>query len=159
MCIRTPVELQCCATALLKFHLVRSPAGIVPSVLTRFLSGLLWGFSVDSFAIGCIIAELYLGRPLFPSEVSCDREHILILSRALGTFPILFARMVEDRFPGTFQISDDGTHSVVIFPPWEVPLSRKEHLEPMKRVDSVRPLSVRLFYLLAIAIGALNIIL
>ena len=73
-------------------------------------------------------------------------------------FPIPFARMVEDRFPGTFKFPDDGAQPTVIFPPWETPLSRKEHHEPMKRVDVVRALSVCIFYSLMICIDALALL-
>ncbi|PIL33112.1 hypothetical protein GSI_04561 [Ganoderma sinense ZZ0214-1] len=50
--------------------------------------GLLWGPGVDVFAIGCIMAEMYIGRQLFSERNGDDREHLAALDRVLGPFPL-----------------------------------------------------------------------
>jgi len=50
--------------------------------------GLEWGCSVDMWSLGCVIAELYLGVPLFETR-NCkhDVSHLLMMENVLGKIP------------------------------------------------------------------------
>ncbi|KAI9064930.1 hypothetical protein FKP32DRAFT_1675203 [Trametes sanguinea] len=63
--------------------------------------GLPWSYGVDLFAAGCVMAELHLGRGLFP-RTQTDLERLAILERVLGNFPLSFAKRGESARPGTF---------------------------------------------------------
>ena len=104
--------------------------------------GLPWGVGVDTFAVGCIIAELYLGENLFPHTIASDRERLAVLDRVLGPFPEQFAHDVEEKLPGIFIFDENGP--TVMFQPdplddWQV----AENEWTLKRLESMRPLSVR----------------
>ena len=92
------------------------------------------------FAVGCIIAELYLGNQLFSGAISSDREHLAALDRVLGPFPRAFAQTIETRFPGTFRLDDD--HVKVHYPSLDTVLTRDAYGAPMRRLERMRPLSV-----------------
>ena len=66
------------------------------------------------FAIGCVVSETYLHHSLFPGICSSEREHLAIVERVVGAFPLEFARAMEAKFPGTFQVGRDLAS--VIFP-------------------------------------------
>ena len=104
-------------------------------------TGLPWKFGVDVFAVGCVIAEIYLGNQLFSSDISSDREHLAALDRVLGPFPQAFAQMIDTRFPGTFSLND--YHVKVCYPSIDTVLTRDSHAAPMRRLERMRPLSVR----------------
>ena len=92
------------------------------------------------FAVGCIIAELYLGNQLLSNEISSDREHLAALDRVLGPFPRAFAQTIDARFPGTFRLDDN--HVKVQYPSLDAVLTRDAHGAPMRRLERMRPLSV-----------------
>ncbi|KAI0683367.1 kinase-like protein [Cerioporus squamosus] len=100
--------------------------------------GLPWSSGVDVFAIGCIVAELYLGRSLFPAESMTDREHLATVDKLVGPFGEEYARSVEKKIPGTFVFGDEVS---VLFPASEVTLTAVEHAVPMKRLEDCKPLS------------------
>lgn len=54
-----------------------------PEVLLRFYDG--YGPEMDMWAVGCILAELLLGRPLFPGKNTADQ--LLRISQVLGKPP------------------------------------------------------------------------
>jgi dual-specificity kinase len=62
-----------------------------PVVGTRQYSGpevileLGWSHSLDIWSAGCLIAELYLGRPLF--ETHENMEHLALMEKILGPIP------------------------------------------------------------------------
>ncbi|KAI1789219.1 kinase-like protein [Ganoderma leucocontextum] len=101
--------------------------------------GLPWRFGVDVFAVGCVIAEIYLGNQLFSGDISSDREHLAALDRVLGPFPRAYAQTIEMRFPGTFNLDDNDVK--VHFPSLDTALTRASHGVPMRRLARMRPLS------------------
>lgn len=104
------------------------------------LAGLPWGFSVDTFAVGCIIAELYLSRELLPRDIDTDREHLAILEKTLGPFPEVYARDLEQTCAGTFTFGSQGAS--VVFPPGVSTESMKTYESNLKRLENMMPLSV-----------------
>lgn len=57
------------------------------------------------FAAGCIISELRLGRPVFPSNSAKGNLHYLIQMRAfLGPLPDTIARQAVVKKPGYFRL-------------------------------------------------------
>lgn len=103
--------------------------------------GLPWGFGVDVFAVGIVIAEIYLGKQLFPSDLGCDREHLAALDRVLGPFPRAYAHTIDTRFPGTFNLNDGVVK--VHYPSPGTKVTRESYGVPMRRLECMRPLSVR----------------
>ncbi|KAI0716609.1 kinase-like protein [Earliella scabrosa] len=101
--------------------------------------GLPWGRGVDTFAIGCVIAELYLATSLFPAGMATPREHLALVERLVGPFPVGFASSVESKFPGTFRTDSEVR---VVFPGKE--LNREEHGPPLSRLQSTKPLAAQI---------------
>ncbi|KAI0730646.1 kinase-like protein [Earliella scabrosa] len=99
--------------------------------------GLPWSFGVDTFAVGCIMAELYIGGTLYPASVDTDREHLAIIDKVVGPFPEGYARRIEEKLPGTF--SFDGV-AQIRYPPPTTTTSAAEHGDPMRRLEDLRPL-------------------
>jgi hypothetical protein len=61
--------------------------------------------------VGCLLAELHLGYPLF---YKCDYlEHLAVMERTLGTFPARFALDIKHKRPGIFRQNDPA---IVNFP-------------------------------------------
>ena len=62
----------------------------------------------DEFAVGCIIAELITGCPLFlpSSKLDYHVEKAMMFKRVLGPFPLDLARAIADKWPGTFDEDD-----------------------------------------------------
>ena len=104
--------------------------------------GLPWNNSVDNFAVGCIIAEIYLGRWLFPRQVESILEHLAILEKVLGSFPESFARNVEQNLAGTFTL---GRRVAVAFPSTISDEECATHGVAMHRLENFKPLSVSSF--------------
>ncbi|KAI1782448.1 kinase-like protein [Ganoderma leucocontextum] len=100
--------------------------------------GLPWGFGVDVFAVGVVIAELYLGNQLFSGDISCDREHLAALNRVLGPFTRAYAHTIETRFPGTFNLNEGDVK--VHYPPPNTTVTRDSYGAPMRRLERMRPL-------------------
>ncbi|KAI9056618.1 kinase-like protein [Trametes sanguinea] len=99
-----------------------------------------WSYPVDSFGVGCVLAELYLGRNLFDPQIESDREYLATIDRLLGPFAEQFARMVEARDPGTFAFSNKAS---VQYPPPESVQLASEYAEAMRRLERVRPLAAQ----------------
>ena len=72
-----------------------------------------WTCTIDNFAIGCVLAELWLLDPIFERGIESRREHLAIVDKVVGPFPEAFARNVEYYLPGTFSFKWDGRPSVV----------------------------------------------
>ena len=61
------------------------------------LGGLGWDEKVDVFALGCVLVEVWIGRPLFPVTVSVG-ERANALEQVLGAIPAgLLARFARAR--------------------------------------------------------------
>lgn len=108
--------------------------------------GLTWSHGVDTYAVGCVIAELYLAGNLFYPDIASDREHLALLERVLGPFPLDFASTVEAAYPGTFRFDHNPT---VIFPPGGIAFASEQYAGPMQRILDAQPISVRRFRILA----------
>ena len=98
-----------------------------------------WKFSVDTFAVGCVIAEVYLSRELLPREAHSDQERLAIVDKVLGPFPDQYAREIEHKFLGTFTFGPCGP--TVVYTP-EVSNEAEEGQEALLRLEELRPLSV-----------------
>nr|VWO95048.1 N/A [Ganoderma boninense] len=107
--------------------------------LVKAVDCLPWGSGVDTFAVGLMIAEIFLGSQLFSSDISSDREHLAALDRVLGPFPRGFAHTVDARFPGTFSLDDDIVK--VHYPPLDTVVTRDSYGDSMRRLERMRPLS------------------
>ncbi|KAI9069266.1 kinase-like protein [Trametes sanguinea] len=103
--------------------------------------GLPWSYSIDSFGVGCVIAELYLGRQLFDGDIDTDREYIATIERLLGPFPETFAREIESKYPGVFTF--EGTKVAVQYPPPCSLLSASDYADAMRRLERVKPLAAQ----------------
>ncbi|KAH9853256.1 kinase-like domain-containing protein, partial [Lenzites betulinus] len=98
-----------------------------------------WSSGVDAFAIGCIIAELYLARPLFSANIHSDHEHLATVDRLLGPFPSAYVNRVETRYRGTFTT---GSSPRVRYPLQDSPETLPAlQLEALLRLERIRPLS------------------
>ncbi|TFK81575.1 kinase-like protein, partial [Polyporus arcularius HHB13444] len=98
--------------------------------------GLPWTAAIDVFATGCVVVELYLGRPVF-HHTATDIERLALLERVLGPFPEHVARSVEHSHSGTFVINPAVR---VRFPRPEVKCK-----DEVKRVMGAWPLSALVF--------------
>ena len=105
---------------------------------------MLWSRSVDAFAIGCIISELYLGDNLFSFGIDTDREHLATVDKIVGPFPEDYAHEVEDKLPGTFTFEESTS---IRFPPESKPLTDEDLSAPMKRLEQTKPLAVSGWYI------------
>ncbi|KII93658.1 hypothetical protein PLICRDRAFT_171385 [Plicaturopsis crispa FD-325 SS-3] len=63
--------------------------------------GFPYSYTVDSYGVGCIVAELYLRRYLFPA-MSTIRERLVVLETVISTFPPDYASKIERKYPGSF---------------------------------------------------------
>ncbi len=126
----------------------RAPEAVLggPSYIQGFLAsrsdlyiGLPWSHGVDTYAVGCVIAELYLTGNLFYPEIASDREHLALIERILGPFPLDFASTVEAMYPGTFRFDHSPT---VIFPPGGITFAGEQYARPMQRILDAQPISV-----------------
>ncbi|OJT15963.1 Serine/threonine-protein kinase AFC2 [Trametes pubescens] len=98
-----------------------------------------WSLGVDTFAIGCVIAEVYLFEPLFDPNVSSDLEHLAMVDRIAGPFPIEFARAIETATPGAFRFAPKIE---LIYPPATSGRSRNALAASVRRVHHAKPICV-----------------
>ncbi|KII83467.1 hypothetical protein PLICRDRAFT_180371 [Plicaturopsis crispa FD-325 SS-3] len=63
--------------------------------------GFPWSYPADLFAIGCIAAEFFIGRPLFP-HTGYVVEKLGVLETIVSSFPPDYRRKIEKVFPGTY---------------------------------------------------------
>ncbi|KAH9854427.1 kinase-like protein [Lenzites betulinus] len=103
--------------------------------------GLQWSFGIDTFAIGCVVAEMYLMGGLFDDCIEGDREHLAAMDKLLGPFPSDFANRLETAFAGTFSFNGRIT---VQYPSPGVALSAA-HKESLRRLERLRPLSTYIY--------------
>lgn len=112
----------------------------MPLLGTHLTIGLPWSYGVDAFSCGCVIAELYIMSNLFSGDIDGDREYVAAIDRAVGPFSFEYATKIETKYPGTFIIGDKV---LVKFPPTESGRPTMEHAPALRRLDLVRPISVR----------------
>ncbi|KAI0352249.1 kinase-like protein [Trametes cingulata] len=111
--------------------------GALPYRAPEVILGLSWSFGVDAFAIGCVLAELYLMEHLFDGAIENDHEHLATVDRLLGPFPEAYARRIDMKYPGTFVFGD---RTRVRYPPVDVSPSIELHLDPMRRLEATKAL-------------------
>lgn len=110
------------------------------------VAGLPWSFGVDAFALGCVIAEIYLSSNLMSAKVESDREQLATINVLFGPFPVDYARGLEALSPGMFTFND--TAIAVRYPPGNEPISDPDsiadpdHAEALRRLELVQPISV-----------------
>lgn len=105
------------------------------------VAGLSWNEGVDVFALGCIIAELVMSDPLFPS-LGGQIERLAAIERTLGSFPPEFAQKAALKNPHVFC----GKTGRINFP--NVQHSEQDHIyhpELVAIVSKMMPLSVSPF--------------
>ncbi|KAI0713858.1 kinase-like domain-containing protein, partial [Earliella scabrosa] len=96
-----------------------------------------WDRSVDHFAIGCTLAELHLGRSLFPPGIASKREHLAIVERLVGLLPLNSAIAMEDLRPGSYRLTPRG--GMIIYP--DLPFSHERHGRAMVRIRQTKSVS------------------
>ena len=109
-------------------------------LLTADDVGLPWSYGVDTYGIGCVLAELYLAEPLVDPEVASDREHLATLDVLLGPFPHELARRVNRKLPGTFVFADGVP--TVSFTCDDGPPIEAHYACAYRRLGCIRPVSV-----------------
>ncbi|KAI1784736.1 kinase-like domain-containing protein [Ganoderma leucocontextum] len=102
--------------------------------------GMRFGYGVDTFAVGCMLAEVQLNRPLFPYEIADDREHLALVERICGPFPFAFVADFEKQYPGYFHIEDDI--AFVAYP--GKPFNANVHNDALCRLRCATPISTRI---------------
>lgn len=71
------------------------------NTLFVFYLGLKWSSSVDGYSVGCILAEIYLGRQLF-SPTRDAMERLACIQRVYGPWPPNFYQSANEHCPGVF---------------------------------------------------------
>ncbi|KAI0324868.1 kinase-like protein, partial [Cubamyces sp. BRFM 1775] len=104
------------------------------------LAGIPWTSGVDSFAIGCVLAELYLSHNLFDPTIEDDREYLVATERLLGPFPREYAVAIESKYAGTFKIEDSV---YVQFPPAHSVMLASDYAESLRRLEAIKPLAAQ----------------
>lgn len=66
-----------------------------------------WGYGIDSFSIGCTIAELYLERPVIFWSPSHE-ERLAAIEKAIGDWGPAYAKEIEKTRPNTFSKITDS---------------------------------------------------
>ncbi|KAI0359242.1 kinase-like protein, partial [Trametes cingulata] len=100
--------------------------------------GLPWSFGVDAFGIGCVLAEVYLQYNVIRMDIESDREQLATIDALVGPFPESYARLVEEKVPGTFVFGDTIS---VKYPGDGKDPTDHNHVSALRRLSQVRPLS------------------
>ncbi|KAH9852944.1 kinase-like domain-containing protein, partial [Lenzites betulinus] len=96
--------------------------------------------AVDAFAVGCIIAEVYLTQNLFDPAFSSTSEHLALVDRIAGPFPPGFARVINRDRPGTFRLQPKVE---AVFPPPSAKWPRGQIVASARRVQQAKPICTR----------------
>ncbi|KAI1783977.1 kinase-like protein, partial [Ganoderma leucocontextum] len=108
--------------------------------------GMRFGYGVDVFAVGCVLAEVHLNRPLFPYDIADDREHLAVVERVCGPFPVTFVADFDKRRPGYFLVEDE-----LAFVPYPGEAFKADvHGDAVRRLWSAKPISTRIHDLVLI---------
>ncbi|KAH9854463.1 kinase-like protein [Lenzites betulinus] len=94
-----------------------------------------YSLAIDTFAIGCVVAEVYLGKALFDPGIVSDLEHLAIADRISGPFPLDFAQAIERARAGTFRFKPKIE---VIFPPKNCKYPRSALVEAVHRFQGTK---------------------
>ena len=62
---------------------------------------------MDSFGVGCVLAELYIGGPLFYYTAD-SLERLALLEQIVGPFPLRWVEELGDQAAGMFTIEQVG---------------------------------------------------
>lgn len=76
-----------------------------------------------------------------------DQEQLAAIDVLFGPFPEDYARVLDHRFPGTFNF-DDGSVAVR-YPTGSEFVSNSDHAEACCRLELLRPISVSLLFVLS----------
>jgi len=113
--------------------------------------GMAYSYPIDMWSLGCVVAELFLGRPLFPGED--DHDQLLAIMEVLGPPPEEMLAVASERRKHFY---DDGrpkilpsSHSKRI--PGSLPLLKLLPTEDQPFVDFVQ--SNNLCRVLGVAAG------
>ncbi|KAJ8473924.1 hypothetical protein ONZ51_g7563 [Trametes cubensis] len=69
--------------------------------------GMPWSYGVDAFAIGCTLANIYVGDSLMSVDIDSDQEHLASIDKLVGPFPEEYARKINEKYPKMFKF-DNG---------------------------------------------------
>lgn len=83
------------------------------TVLKHVLPGMEWGPPVDVFSVGCVLAELVTGRPLFTASFD-EVERVAAIEVVVGLFP---SRLVDQSRSIDKNIFTKGLSPRAKFPP------------------------------------------
>ncbi|KAH9848476.1 kinase-like domain-containing protein, partial [Lenzites betulinus] len=96
--------------------------------------------AVDTFAVGCVIAEVYLMENLFDPDFASNFEHLALVDRITGPFSAVFARQIKRVRPGSFRFHPKVE---VVFPPKAIRFPRGRLAPSLRRVQQAKPICAR----------------
>lgn len=97
-----------------------------------------WGRPADVFSVGCLIAEISTGRPLFQPSFDAV-ERLAALEAVIGHFSRGMALMARKSLKGAFR---EGIPYRVAFPPNSMGEDAVATSEAVARIASLKHLSV-----------------
>ncbi|KAI0715426.1 kinase-like domain-containing protein [Earliella scabrosa] len=68
--------------------------------------GMKWSDKVDSFSVGCVLAELWRGDPLFPATETAA-ERMLAVDIIIGPIPMSLVSRMDAQSRGLFEIDGE----------------------------------------------------
>ncbi|KAL1938418.1 hypothetical protein VTO73DRAFT_11658 [Trametes versicolor] len=99
-----------------------------------------WSIGVDTFAVGCVLAETHLNETLFHPDLYYDWEHLAMVDRIAGPFPRDFARAIERGRSGVFRL---GSKVELIYPPANVRVQKDRLVAAMQRIKDTKSICAR----------------
>ena len=64
--------------------------------------GLRWSNAIDAFGLGCVMAEVWMGAPVFPMT-NCTAERVVAVGRVVGAFSDALIQRAGVPFTHVFQ--------------------------------------------------------
>ncbi|KAH9887378.1 kinase-like protein [Cubamyces lactineus] len=117
--------------------------GCLPYRAPEVILGMGWSYGVDAFAIGCTLANIYLGNSLMSMDIDSDQEHLASIDRLVGPFPEEYARRLNEKYPKTFKF-DNGAS--VLFPPEGDVETDASCVEAVTRLTRLQPISASIHH-------------
>lgn len=102
-------------------------------------AGLEWDAPVDAFSVGCVLAELACGHPLFTASFD-TAERIAAIEVVIGFFPSVTVQAARKHNKGLFTRDWPAR---VKFPPDSLKEEDMANSEAMARIASLSHFSVR----------------
>lgn len=99
--------------------------------------GIPWDLPVDAFSVGCVLAELYMGRPLFLSCLD-SLERLAAIEVVVGYFPTALIKASRK----AKRLFHKASPQRVTFPPSDVDVDDMETSEAVARIAGLSHISV-----------------